>query len=909
MRIREHLHTLSVIAATLTASGALIFTPHTSAAANTPTTTATSTTAQCGVIVAPQQPPQPGNATIERPIDDCGNPFQAQSYTLPFSFSVEGALVTHGATLTLSGTSTTDYHFHVDEHAPPYTLTLYRHEEPDLVYYPIRHVATGQERAARVHEAARTVFASSTRANRAATAFLNREPPPAGVSPQAYDTFTAVAHAALSTRAALTPGTYTAVYRERSAPSLVKRALWQRILASLFGIRAHADAPPHPEERQPIHAITFTLKAPASPATSAASNVLFLPGIKASRLYRADGDTLGERVWEPGSNNDVRALAMTARGSSTESLRTKDVVDEAAIPVFGANIYKDFISFMDDLVAEEVITAWEPFAYDWRYSVFDVVAHGTPYADGSRRYPVAAVERLAATAKSGQVTIVAHSNGGLLAKALLLALERSGKADLVDRVVFVGTPHHGTPQTYGVMLHGANQEQVFGWVVDDVVARTVMRNVPATYHLLPSATYHDETKDALITFATTTPVTEAFQTAYGEEITDIATTDAFLRGDAQVAMRTGSSAEEIHIPARLNSVLLGEARADHEQKLRNWQPPEGIAVYNVVGVGLPTVAGLHYRSVTEKDCLLPIIDVLNCTEREYLKPFVRFTLSGDDTVTSTGARLQGQRTLFFDLPTYRDDEEEQDVRHANLLETDILRSFLTEQILDEENQSNWQDYLHDELPQINGGYDIESIDSPLNIFAEDKYGNQTGVVKGELKEEIPGGKYYEVGGTKYLLIPSNLKRKTFLEGHSHGSFTYTVQTIEQGSQQQVIAKLENISTSPDMRAVVEKKQNTFKNSALEIDNDGDGEADRTIPLSGRAATSTSQSADTEVSETSSAMVGYIVQSEPETPTGRVLGVTASVTDNDDKISLQKRYLQLLQEVVRVLQLYKAHFHE
>jgi len=68
------------------------------------------------------------------------------------------------------------------------------------------------------------------------------------------------------------------------------------------------------------------------------NNVLFLPGIEASRLYRPDGNGTN-KLWEPDASADVPQLFLDANGSSAKSdIYTKDVVEE--LPVTGNNIYK-----------------------------------------------------------------------------------------------------------------------------------------------------------------------------------------------------------------------------------------------------------------------------------------------------------------------------------------------------------------------------------------------------------------------------------------------------------------------------------------------------------------------------------------------------------------------------------------
>ena len=85
------------------------------------------------------------------------------------------------------------------------------------------------------------------------------------------------------------------------------------------------------------------------------------------------------------------------------------------------------MQYMDALVATGTIKAWKPFAYDWRYSVDDVAGNGTQYQTEIKNV-VDEIEQLASNSYTGKVTIVGHSNGGLLAKAVMMRLATLGKS-------------------------------------------------------------------------------------------------------------------------------------------------------------------------------------------------------------------------------------------------------------------------------------------------------------------------------------------------------------------------------------------------------------------------------------------------------------------------------------------------
>ena len=85
--------------------------------------------------------------------------------------------------------------------------------------------------------------------------------------------------------------------------------------------------------------------------------------------------------------------------------------------------------------------------YDWRLTPDQILDKGAEVAPGKISYLVATsspyiiqeLKRLAATSKTKKVTIIAHSNGGLVTKRLIEKLGVDA-ATLVDKVIFVAVP-------------------------------------------------------------------------------------------------------------------------------------------------------------------------------------------------------------------------------------------------------------------------------------------------------------------------------------------------------------------------------------------------------------------------------------------------------------------------------------
>jgi triacylglycerol esterase/lipase EstA (alpha/beta hydrolase family) len=109
--------------------------------------------------------------------------------------------------------------------------------------------------------------------------------------------------------------------------------------------------------------------------------------------------------------------------------------------------------------------------------------------------------------RNGKVTIIAHSNGGLLAKALLYKLKENYDYDTlldkIDRVVFVAVPQVGTASAVPAMLHGYDQSLLWGKLMDKQHARELGRNMRSAYSLLPSQKYMESITTPPVVFDNT----------------------------------------------------------------------------------------------------------------------------------------------------------------------------------------------------------------------------------------------------------------------------------------------------------------------------------------------------------------------------------------------------------------------
>jgi len=501
--------------------------------------------------------------------------------------------------------------------------------------------------------------------------------------------------------------------------------------------------------------------ATTSCAADCFSSVMFLPGLEASRLYvdSLEDDEGEAQLWEPKTllSSLIPQLYLDENGKSLrDDIYTRDVIDEGIVPIAGPNIYKSFIRMMDGLKEEGAITDWEAIPYDWRLSIDDILSSGVKTVFGisylqatSTPYIVQELERLAAGSKSGKVTIVAHSNGGLLAKALMMRLEEMGLENLVDKMVLVAVPQVGTPQAAGALLHGFDQGMPtdgVDFIMSPKVARELGRNMSGAYGLLPSDLYFTLVSDPIATFPATSTLPElsAATRQFGAAIFGRDSFFDFLRG---AEGRNAAVYADIMSPQVLNAGLLAYAKNLHD-RLDAWTPPSSVHVIQIAGWGVDTVKGIRYFQGVRKGKPVIQYDVLT-------------TEDGDNTVVVPSALAIATSTAnveryWLDLQLVGSGFFRRTPQHKNILEIPELENGI-KQIIKNRSILDGEDFSTSTPPSTNPIKKLKfSLISPVYAFDMfDDEGNHTGISTstGQIEENIPGTSYRQFGDVKYISVP------------------------------------------------------------------------------------------------------------------------------------------------------------
>ncbi len=764
----------------------------------------------CGNITAPvgwEGSFDPQEPLGTNPIVNCENPFGiTDAGPSPDEFFIESNRILDNDVIEIPGPAIHDYDIRFDysNNFISHQAILFKHEEANYRYVSMEPLAPTE---VDYRKLANEFFTDQSDIENAVTRIMSPDPW-AGLE-YATEEFIKIddfyTYVQNNLEPALPPlglGTYTLVFKLTPVSSSWHQKLIKK-LARLFIQVAYAATPG-------TYKITFTLKNP-TPEPMGASSVLFLPGIQASRLYKVGLAGSEDEVWVPDGNQDVLQLAMDDSGVSQNQVYTRNILEK--LPIFQGTVYESFINSMDDLVGREVIHSWLSFAYDWRYSVNDIAQNGTQYENEIRDI-IEEIEYLAEDSFSDKVTIIGHSNGGLLAKVVMKRLEQEGKANLVDKIVLLASPQLGTPKAIGTILHGYDQEKLGGWVIDDMVAREVIQNMPGAYGLVTSQEYFDTVTDSVIRFENST-ATQLFRTAYGDSIDSAEELKRFMVGSSDNRPQAQTTDDIL----RANSTLLDSALNLHDTALDTWTAPAGVKVIEVVGTGLDTVSGFEYRTFQERVC--SVLGVLSCEIKYLYKPVPIISQKGDKTVVVDSAEgYDGTKEKYYiDLEASDIKGEEFQVEHYNISENPSIQKLVTNILLATTSDI---EFISTEPNQTNTNRVLLGVHSPVTLEVVDSNGKRVGKkLVGDLttkEEEVPGSSYFEIGSSKYVIVPDDGNYTIKLEGTAEGGLTFSLDRLNGPNQiPQISVSVATITAS----TTIGIKYTNSDLTNLEIDTNGD----------------------------------------------------------------------------------------
>lgn len=478
------------------------------------------------------------------------------------------------------------------------------------------------------------------------------------------------------------------------------------------------------------------------------SSVLFIPGFQASRLLLSSN-----KLWEPNRNADVEKLFLNEKGISNKEISVGEIVDRG----IGYKIYDSLIKEMNKLVSDQKINSWLPEPYDWRRNQIDIAKDMVP-----------SIEKLASSSITGKVHIMSHSNGGLVAKALLKLLKDANKESLIDSIIFIAVPHLGTPKTIASMLYGYDQKIANGLILNQKTARQFGYNTPGAYGLLPNA-YRPKNEGV------------------------------------------ASSSKDLKNPIMLNPYLLNEAKKLHDT-LDGIKFPK---TFSITGWNLETVDSLTTASKRgDGTVIASSSDIFknthyfdmgrfnedkkkkfahaNITEASPVLAFVKDIVS---STTDNASLYEGY--ISRDYPVFTKKDETLEIRMFSPVDIHVY---------DGEGR-------HTGVALNQREREIEMDMEPGFVTFVD--------------EEIPGSSYTDMG-VKTISVPNKGEYTIKGIGTDSGVFTLQTSVFVSLDEEKILARYEEIPVLKDSRIELNIDTKSIKYEDLKIDIENDGRFEKSV---------------------------------------------------------------------------------
>ncbi len=564
---------------------------------------------------------------------------------------------------------------------------------------------------------------------------------------------------------------------------------------------------------------------------SCCSSILFLPGLEGSRLYYGD-----KKLWEPYSSSDLEIMHLDSFGSSTKSDITVGSVIGSA---YGAkDIYGSFINYLSKLVQDGHIYSWKEYAYDWRMPASTTALIHTLSTSTTKSLLDEAIQ-LASSSFTGKINIVAHSNGGLVARYFIKHLQELGLSNIVDTYISVAVPYLGTPEAIAGLLHGNGHNILNGFFLNESSARNLGRNMPSLYQLLPSKKYFENVSDPTIIFSDDTP-SYINDGSYARSISSYFDQESFLAD--KLGIRKQPDSAEINKPIIANDLLIGLADNIHRE-INNFVWPNNIDRYGIVGTSHPTASAVRYGS--RQKCSFALMKS-TCVPEAYYE--IVNTDQGDGTVVASSATYGTGTTTSINLTKLSEAGDRRD--HSNILGSSVVQDTIRKIVLKDYDSLEPDNVITlgaEQQIQSNKSSVAVSTHSPVELHVYDKYGRHTGLVeslsientdsyvKAQYEENIPGSRFRITddgsgGYHTFIDLPYDVSSEysISIKGTGFGFASYEVELNTESDSKRVL--YETIVTSPLL--IASSSISTDRLDPLLIDNDGDGGVDDYVTMNG-----------------------------------------------------------------------------
>lgn len=236
-----------------------------------------------------------------------------------------------------------------------------------------------------------------------------------------------------------------------------------------------------------------------------------------------------------------------------------------------------------------------PFPYDWRQNNLNQVTILKDFLSNDAE----------------EIIIVAHSMGGLVAKAFLnyFADKDPDVIESVSKLITLGTPWHGSPFAYRAIKYGINIPEKYPFLLTKEISKRLAPKFESMYQLLPTETYNDE-------YFTRKQIT-------------------FLEVDGRSVTSWSEVENNVYLP------LLKENKFKYTETLSEFYElvsrPLSIEHHEIIGTGYETICTIRENQLGETegvfgdgDKTVPILSAMSETQHKYFVQSKHGNLPKDD---------------------------------------------------------------------------------------------------------------------------------------------------------------------------------------------------------------------------------------------------------------------------------------
>ena len=520
----------------------------------------------------------------------------------------------------------------------------------------------------------------------------------------------------------------------------------------------------------------------APPKIAVKLPIIFLPGVAGTRLmvsWTDEGSTYlhSTEAWpfSPAEQRDRLRLDEFGKTGPANTTVKADLL----LSTWPTNFYggiRDFLhkkGYLASGGAAQEPRQYFEFPYDWRLD------NGTHFEALDRKIDAALKENPKAT----KVMLMAHSMGGVIARAYILSSPQ--RAARVDSLITIGTPYWGAPKPY----YGATNGYTFGNPsVLQPLMKKLIQNWPAAYQLMPNYQFiWDGNEKRWLT------VEEASQVRYKWF--------ASIDENWFAADKYTETTDNIK-SLNPNLVKLAQDFKKPFGTRENPTPlPPGIRHYAIVGTGVKTFADINMNTASYMDAGLSGRQLNMGGRKVEMWPCFH---DGDGTVSLEGSVISTATTYY--VPYVAKWGFDSSSGHGDLPANSTVQKIVGD-IVDgkppDPNSYSYNKKKEGELIDLEEGVDFR-LHSDVRLSIKDA---ETGRILGftdsdGIEENFPSGSFIAMNDGEYAAIADTKRPLTaMVRGIRNGKFTLEVNIRKRGEPARRFAFKEVAVTSGTMAQV------------------------------------------------------------------------------------------------------------